>query len=128
MGKIAVYWKAIIAFSGALGAFLLGISTNSSIAEAVSPGVLASVGAAATVLTGIGTWAKGNATPAVKGEKAVEVVTDAVARIEEARAAQAELEKRATTGRKALQDKLGELLTPSAGTLIDTAAASVRLS
>ena len=109
MGTIAVYWKAIIAFCGALGAFLLGLSTNSALAEVFSPELIGSLGSAAVVLTGIGTWAKGNAKAKIKGAQATAVVADAAATIREARAAADEMEKRARASRQDVEAAVSDL-------------------
>lgn len=65
-GKFAglnVYAKALVAFAGAFGTFLVTILAEQSVAHVLPPSWLLFLGTIASVLTGIATYAKKNADP-----------------------------------------------------------------
>jgi len=82
---LGAYAKALVAFGGALGTFLVTILAERSITNALPPGWLLALGAVASTLTGVATYAKKNADPdpSAAAQRAQAEAERAAARAEE---------------------------------------------
>ncbi len=74
--KIAYYWKALIAFLGALGTFLATIVADTAITGALPSNWVIAIGGLATLLTGFGVYRKKNTPLPSVSEKAVTSIQD----------------------------------------------------
>lgn len=80
--NMSVYAKAVVAFLGALGTFLVTILAEQSVTHVLPPAWVMILGMAASTLTGLATYAKKNAT-ADPAERARQELEKAQRRVEE---------------------------------------------